>query len=111
MTAPTWIPTDEHTASLLDLLAETHPATPTEAEEWAHFTATLREVARATGYIDQNHVRPLLRDRVKPQRVGAFYHRAASQGLIVASGWTVSDDTEGRNSGKPTRVYRWLGAR
>lgn len=108
---PRWSATDHNTASLLDLLAEQHPATPTEADEWKHFKAVLAEVALATGLIDQNAVRPLLRGEIKPQRIGAFYHRAAKAGLIAWTGqWHESDDLDGKNSGKPTRVYRWLGA-
>lgn len=34
-------------------------------------------------------------------------HRACAQGLLRATGeWEVSDDAEGRNTGKPCRVYR-----
>lgn len=107
---PTWSPVAEPTGDLLDLLAEQHPATPTEADEWEHFKKVLAEIAKATGQIDQNAVRPLLRGEIKPQRIGAFYHRAAKAGLIAWTGqWHESDDLDGKNSGKPTRVYRWLG--
>lgn len=110
-TSPAFGPVDHNTGDLLDLIAEQNPATPTEADEWQHFKAVLAEVARATGLIDQNAVRPLLRGEIKPQRIGAFYHRAAKAGLIAWTGqWCESDDLDGKNSGKPTRVYRWLGA-
>lgn len=110
MSAPTWSPVDSDTGDLLDLLANEHPATPTEVDEWQHFKAVLAEVARATGLIDQNAVRPLLRGEIKPQRIGAFYHRATKAGLIAWDGtWVESDDLTGKNSGKPTRVYRYLG--
>lgn len=111
MTAqPTFSPVDHDTASLLDLLAEQHPATPSEHDEWEHFQKVLARVAAENdGVIDQNRTRPLLRGEVSPRRIGAFFHRAAKSGLIRAGGWTTSDDLEGKNSGRPCRSYRWLG--
>jgi hypothetical protein len=55
-------------------------------------------------------LRPLLRGSVAPNRIGAFTNRAKAEGLIAWDGeWVTSDDREGKNSGKPTRVYRYLG--
>lgn len=107
--SPRFEAVDSTTHDLLALVAEENPATPQEVSEWDYFRATLREVALATGLIDQNVVRPLLRGDVKPNRIGAFYCRAAREGLIRAEGWHPSDDLVQRNRGKPTRVYRWLG--
>lgn len=109
MSAPTFGPVDHNTASLLDLLAEQHPATPTEHDEWTYFVTVLQEVAAEAGVIDQNLTRPRLRGQIKASRTGAFFHRAAREGLIRAAGWTVSDDLESKNRGKPTRSYDWLG--
>ncbi|MGH3353387.1 MAG: hypothetical protein ACRDPS_22185 [Nocardioides sp.] len=110
VSVPRWAPVDDSTADLLTLAAEEHPATPQEAHEWDHFIGVLREVARTTGHIDQNVVRPWLRGEIKPQRIGAFYNRAAKAGLIRASlDHTISNDKHGRNTGKPARVWRWLG--
>jgi len=109
-TQPTFGPVDHGTASLLDLLAETNPALPQEVREWNHFLKVLQQVAGATGLIDQNDVRPLLRGEIKASRVGAFYRRAVLEGRIRAEGWTESDDLEQRNRGKPMRRYRWLGS-
>lgn len=106
---PQWSAVDDDTADLLSLVASEHPAIPQEEREWEHFVAVLQEVALATGLIDQNVTRPLLRGEVKPQRVGAFFHRATKAGLIRVEGWNTSDDLEGKNGGKPARVYRWLG--
>lgn len=107
---PTWSRVSEPTGDLLDLIAEQNPATSQEIREWEHFKKVLAEIAKATGHIDQNAVRPLLRGEIKPQRIGAFYHRAAKAGLIAWTGaWQESDDLNGKNSGKPTRVYRYLG--
>ena len=107
--SPRFEPVDSNTADLLTLLAEQNPATPQEVREWDHFVATLREVAQATGLIDQNAARPLLRGEIKPSRIGAFYRRAALAELICPVGTNSSDDLVQRNRGKPTRVYRWLG--
>ena len=107
---PTFSAVDHNTGSLLDLLAEQHPATPTEHDEWTYFVSVLQEVSAATGLIDQNVTRPLLRGQVKPNRCGAYFHRAARMGLIRAEGWNESNDLEQRNNGKPQRQWRWLGA-
>lgn len=109
MSAPTWSAVDSDTGDLLDLLSEEHPAIPEEDRQWEHFVRVLRSVAGIDGVIDQNYVRPRLRGEIKPQRIGAFYHRAAKSGLIRAEGWNESNDLTGKNSGKPTRVYRYLG--
>lgn len=109
MRAPTFGPTDHNTASLLDLLAEQHPATPSEADEWKHFVATLKRVSAGTGYVDQNAARPFLRGEVRPSRLGPFFRRACREGLIRPDGWTVSDDVVSRNRGRAQRRYRWLG--
>lgn len=109
-TQPTWSAVDNDTASLLDLLAEQNPALPVTADEWEYFITVLEADAIVWGgFIDQNRTRPMLRGRVKPNRIGAYFHRAAREGLIRADGWTESNDTEGGNRGKPCRVYRWLG--
>jgi hypothetical protein len=48
-----------------------------------------------------------LRNVIAPKRIGAFTNRAKAEGLIVDTGeWQVSDDHEGRNAGRPARVYR-----
>jgi hypothetical protein len=91
-------------------VASDHPAIPQEEREWDHFVAVLQKVAgEHGGVINQNFTRPLLRGEVKPNRVGAFFHRAARMDLIRAEGWNESNDLEQRNNGKPTRVWRWLG--
>lgn len=108
-TAPTWSPVDEQTDSLLDLIAD--DGTLTTEAEWDLYTAILAGVAAtAGGVINPNVLRLSIRGRIKPQRVGAFTHRALSQGLVEYTGeWVTSTDTHGRNSGKPARELRWLG--
>ena len=111
MTAqPAWQPVDDATVDLLTLLAD--DGTLHTEDEWAEFVAALEFVALPNeGRIPPNQLRPLLRKVVKPQRVGAFINRAKAEGLIAWDGeWEISDDTEGRNSGKPARTYRWLGS-
>lgn len=109
VTAPTWEAVDSDAGDLLSLLAD--DGTLRTDDEWAEFVAALRFVAEGyAGRIPPNALRPLLREVVKPQRIGAFTNRAKAEGLIAWDGeWEVSDDSEGRNAGKPARVYRWIG--
>jgi len=110
-TQPTWSAVDNDTASLLDLLAGTHPATPSEADEWQFFLDRLEHLALPViGDVDPNRLREELRGHVKPNRVGAFTRRALCAGLVKYSGaYVVSTDTTSRNSSKPIRVLRWIG--
>lgn len=109
MTAPTWSPVDDDTADLLTVLAD--DGRRCVEREWDTFVAALRDCAtEGHGFIEPNRLRPRLRDQIKPQRIGAFVTRAKAEGLIAwEGGWQVSDDHEGRNSGRPARVYRWTG--
>lgn len=94
---------DEQTGSLLDLIADcwTHESQRAEIER------VIREVAdNHDGYIDPNVVRGLIPTWVQPQLVGPTYRRMCLAGEIRADGWVISDDTRGRNSGKPARAYR-----
>lgn len=109
MSTPTWSSVDDNTGDLLDLIAEQNPATPQERDEWVFFINILHGFSQPTGFIDQNNVREELRGKVKANRVGAFYRRALLEGLIEPAGWVVSTDAVGKNSGRPCRMYRWLG--
>lgn len=111
-TAPRWEPVDSPTADLLSLVADTNHVSADH--EWNEFVRALELVATSNGVercvISPNRLRPYLRGLVAPRRIGAFTHRALSQGLIAYTGeYEVSDDTAGRNGGKPCRVMRWLG--
>lgn len=107
---PRWAPVDDDAADLLSLVAGDKSG-PWADEEWHRFTQALEAASDLDGRIDPNFLRPLLRGSVAPNRIGAFTNRAKAEGLIAWGGeWVTSDDTEGRNSGKPARVYRWLGA-
>ncbi|MGD9694005.1 MAG: hypothetical protein AB7V20_14345 [Phycisphaerales bacterium] len=100
-TQPQWSSVDDNTADLLDLITMQDES---EAE-WQEYVTALRHVARIHGKILPNELRVFTRDAIKPQRIGAFTHRAIKQGLIRADGWEVSTDLRGRNSGKPARTY------
>lgn len=109
-TQPAWDSVDNYTADLLTLVANDQ-MTPRPAEEWDYFVSALRDTADCWGCIDPNALRPLLRNHVAPNRIGAFTNRAKAEGLIVDTGeWQTSDDAEGRNAGKPCRVYRLVAS-
>ena len=107
MTAqPHWSPVDDDTASLLSLVANDQ-MTDHADREWAEFVSELRQCADASGRIDPNHFRRMVRDVIAPKREGAFTVRAKAEGLIADTGeWVISDDHQGRNAGRPCRVYR-----
>lgn len=108
MTAqPAWSAVDDDTADLLTVLAD--DGTLSVDEEWELYIACLRRAAARFNVIDPNALRVEIDGRIKPQRVGAFTHRALSQGLVEYTGeYVISDDKRGRNSGKPLRVLRLL---
>lgn len=106
---PHWQPVDADTGDLLTLLAD-DGTIPTD-NEWEVYLAAVREAADDAGIVRPNALRPLLRGRVKPCRVGAFTRRALLAGVLVRTGgYEVSDDTASRNGGKPAPVMRWVGA-
>ena len=108
-TAPTWSPVDDDTASLLTLVAD--PTHPSVDHEWHVYLAALATIAETNaGIISPNALRPLVRGHVAPRRIGALANRALKLGLIVyTGGYEISDDTEGRNAGRPARIMRWVG--
>ncbi len=106
---PHWSPVDDETSDLLSLVAN-DKMHPRPAEEWDVFMRALKTSSDPSGRIDPNLLRAYLRGQVAPRRIGAFTLRAKAEGLIVDTGeWQISDDTEGRNAGKPARVYRLTG--
>lgn len=109
---PHWESVDDATGDLLDLIQS----------DWRPFADRDRNtVARAIrddaeahdGHVSPNRVRatlaalPIL-EQPKPQRVGPVYRALALLDLIRADGFEVSDDLTGRNSGRPSRTYRWI---
>jgi hypothetical protein len=109
MTAPTWSPVDDATADLLSLVAnDPHPSSEFE---WRAFVGVLAATASLhDGRLDQNDYREQLRGVVAPKRIAAFHNRAIAERLIEDTGdWSISNDKQGRNSGRPVRVRRWIG--
>lgn len=108
-THPTFESVDNYTSDLLDLVARTDHPSPDH--EWQAFVEALIQARSFGGIIKPNDLRPMVRGVVAPRRIGAFTHRALSQGLVEYTGhYQVSDDLAGRNAGKPARVMRWIGA-
>lgn len=108
MTTPLW--TDSGQGDLLALVAMGSP-TGTADREWEFYERSLRFCATADdGLVMPNTLRALVREHVAPRRIGAFANRAVARGLIEPTGdWQVSDDHQGRNAGRPAKVYRWIG--
>lgn len=107
---PRWEPVDAYTADLLDLVAHDQMV-PSADREWVLYVQSIHLAADADRLVYPNVLRPLVTGHVAPRRVGAFTNRAKAEGLLIDTGeWQVSDDTEGRNAGRPMRVYRLGGA-
>jgi hypothetical protein len=111
--SPAWSPTDEATGSLLDLIAaDWRPFAEADRNTVA---GAIRDDARFHGgEVSQNRVREALAalpvfSQPKPQRVGPVYRALCLSGYLEFSGWEVSEDRHGRNSGRPVRKYYWLG--
>lgn len=110
---PTWSPVDDDTADLLDLIqADWRPFAEDDRNVIAH---AIRDVAGANdGKVHPNDVRAALAalpvlEQPKPQRVGPVYRALVLFGDLRVDGWDESNDLQGRNSGKPCRIYRWAG--
>ncbi len=83
---------------------QTRPAT----DEWTTFVAALKQARRDDGSRHQCDVRPLIRGRLAPKHIGAYWRRARSQGLVVDTGEREqSNDVAGRNADKLDRIYAW----
>jgi len=98
---------DPHTAAILDLIA----GDPIHDRDREAVVDAIRAAVKPDGTVSSNDWRGLIPAWVYSRVVGATVNALASRGVMVRTGeWVVSDDHRGRNSGKPTRVYRWLGA-
>lgn len=114
MSAPQWSPVDDDTASLLDLVdSDWRPFAEADRNTIAR---AIRDDAQAhDGEVHPNRVRralaalPVL-EQPKPTRVGPTYRALCLSGALAKTGWDISNDTRGKNAGKPCRIYRWLGA-
>lgn len=94
---------DRRSGSLLDLIAydPVHRGAAEEVER-----VILGVAFDYDGHVDPNEVRRRLPAWITPQVIGPTYRRLCLDGVLAVAGWTTSDDTRGRNSGKPARTYR-----
>ena len=107
---PVW--DDSGQGDLLALVAAGSPSLPIAEEEWATYVGALKSCRDSDGLIHPNDLRPLVRGKVAPRRIGAFANAAVAAELVEFSGqWQISDDREGRNAGRPCRVMRWIADR
>ena len=99
---------DPNTAALLDLM----DGDPIHARDREAVIDAIRAAVRPDGTVCSNDWRGLIPQWVYPRVIGATVHALARHGVLQATGdWAISDDTAGKNSGKPVRVYRWHGPR
>ena len=87
-------------------------------EDWERFEeacracAVIEIVQHGHAHVYPDHVRLLLTNpdgelSLKPQRLSGFYSRAAGKsGFLDFSHWDISEDTKGRNQGKPCKIYK-----
>ena len=76
-----------------------------QPDEWSVFLAALRSAA-VDGIVHQDNVRPLIRGRIEPKRIGRCYARAKREGLLVPVGIDESHDYAGKNAGRPEPRYQ-----
>lgn len=108
MSAPQWAAVDEATGDLLDLIqADWLPFADDDRNAIAY--AIREDARRHDGHVSSNRVRAAITRQVAPHRVGPVYRALCLAGVLRVDGWETSDDTKGRNSGKPCRTYRWTG--
>jgi hypothetical protein len=99
---------DPDTAALLDLM----DGDPIHARDREAVIDAIRAAVRPDGTVCGNDWRGLVPQWVYPRVIGATVHALARRGILQATGdWAISDDTVGKNGGKPVRVYRWHGPR
>ena len=84
-----------------------HPgACECEHSDWHVFVRAVRAAARDDGTVHQSDVRPRIRGRIEPKRIGTLYRRAKAEGLLRDTGQVEpSTDVAGRNGDKLSRIY------
>lgn len=95
-------PIDEQTETILDRINGNDAYTD---DRYEVVKAICKAAADNDGEVDPNEVRLHLDKVNAPYVVGAVYKALAKAGILVQTGWSVSTDTHGRNSGKPARLY------
>jgi hypothetical protein len=80
------------------------------AHDRALIVDAIRDSVRPDGTVTSNDWRDRLAGVVYSRVIGATVNALTKAGVLVPTGeWVVSDDTHGRNSGRPMRRYRWAG--
>ena len=99
---------DPDTAALLDLM----DGDPIHARDREAVIDAIRAAVRPDGTVCSNDWRGLIPQWVYPRVIGATVHALGRRRILQATGdWRISDDTAGKNAGRPVRVYRWHGPR
>lgn len=80
-----------------------------ERDRQAVVDAIRQAAGESAGQVDPNRVRQLLGGQVYPRVVGATYSALSRSGRLRHDGWTTNQDAAGRNTGKPARLWRWIG--
>lgn len=86
---------------------ECSPTAPTD--EYAIFKAAVMSAA-VNGVVHQAAVRPIIRGRIEPNRIGGCYRRARAEGLLVEIDHERSDDHIGKNAGRMEPRYELRSA-
>lgn len=80
-------------------------------DEWSLFVAALKSSVRSDGTVHVNDVRPKVRGRIAPKRIGLYWTKAQQKRLIRwENGWEQSTDAAGSNQDKLCRYYTWTSA-
>lgn len=82
-----------------------HQGCRCEGSDWDVFVAAVKRVAR-NGVVHQNAVRPLVRGRIAPKKIGPLYWRAQSCGFMTKIGEEPSRDTHGKNTHHSAGIYQ-----
>ena len=99
---------DPDTAALLDLM----DGDPIHARDREAVIDAIRAAVRPDGTVCSNDWRGLIPQWVFHRVIGATVHALINRKILRATGeWEISDDTIGKNSGKPVRRYTWHGPR
>lgn len=119
MTAPTWRPVDEQTASLLDLLADDGSVSPSKDEVRRLFLDACRgDAFHHGGLVSVNRVRALLADAdIEPHRYSSLWahftgHGKPMEKARLADGsvqWQTCHGSKSGNDGRPFPLRRWIG--
>ena len=89
-----------------------HQGCACHKDEWTLFRAALRQAVTEAndGRVHQHLVRPLIRGRIEPKRIGQQYTRAKREGLLVQVDKEPSKDSAGRNTHHDSPVYELRAA-